>query len=139
MPVAAAALRDRQGLWLMHRRALHRHHGGLWEFPGGKVEPGETPAQTLVREIAEELGVALDPGRLRPAGFADGALLPVPEHAVILLYTCDRWRGEPQALEGEELGWFTPAEMAGLAMPPLDRVLLEQLAKSLPIGDCQAR
>lgn len=127
--VVAAALLDGEGRACMHRRHLSSVHGGLWEFPGGKVEPGETPQQAILREIAEELGVALDPAALVPVGFAGDALPPALPRAphVILLYACTRWSGEPQCLEGEEIGWFALNELSALAMPPLDYPLAAQL------------
>lgn len=122
--VAALALARGDGCWLMHRRPPDKHHGGLWEFPGGKVEPGEMPDFTLEREIREELGIALDRHCLAPAAFAQ---IPPERGAagiVILLYRSTWWSGEPQPLEGGEIAWFAPAEMAALAMPPLDVALV---------------
>lgn len=121
--VVALALGRKDGRWLMHRRPLDKHHGGLWEFPGGKVDPGEVPDLALEREIREELGIELDPASLAPAGFARsrGGESAVP--IVILLYKSMRWTGEPQALEGGEVGWFLPAEVSALPMPPLDVAL----------------
>ncbi|QYU70956.1 (deoxy)nucleoside triphosphate pyrophosphohydrolase [Leptolyngbya sp. 15MV] len=125
--VVAAALHGRDGRWLMHRRPLGKHHGGLWEFPGGKVESEEIPQVALIREIEEELGITLDPGALRPAAFAEGERDRQGREIVILLYTCDRWTGEPAALEGGGIGWFSPGEAALLAKPPLDRMLADRL------------
>ena len=127
IPVVAVALRDRAGRWLMHRRPADKQHGGLWEFPGGKVEPAETPVNALIREIREELGIALPVGALAPAAFAEEPVAAGKSPIVILLYTCAAWRGEPQALEGGAVGWFTMAEIAALAMPPLDHQLAELL------------
>lgn len=122
--VVSVALVRKDGHVLMQRRPAHRQHGGLWEFPGGKVEPGEGPAAALVREIDEELGLALDPADLAPVAFADdgtgagtgggGAGM------VLLLFVCRRWQGDPRAEPGAEIGWFAPADLAALAMPPLD-------------------
>ncbi len=125
--VVAVALDDGAGRWLMHKRPVGKHHAGLWEFPGGKVESEEIPSLALIREIREELGIALDPAALEAAAFADGARTADGIEIVILLYTCRTWRGEPQALEGGELGWFTPFEIADLAKPPLDRKLAQHL------------
>lgn len=130
--VVALALGDGEGRWLMHRRPEGKHHAGLWEFPGGKVESGETPAIALVREIFEELGIVLDPADLSPAGFAQEAHDPRAAQIVILLYTCASWRGEPQTLEGGEIGWFTPPQVAALAKPPLDIALANRLFENLP-------
>ena len=125
--VVAAALWRVDGRWLMHRRSLARQHGGLWEFPGGKVEEGESPKGALVRELAEELGITVDPAMLQAATFATTAGENAAPDIVILLYSCGQWAGDPQCLEGEEIGWFTPDEIAGLAMPPLDVALAGQL------------
>lgn len=127
LPVVAGALRRRDGLWLMHRRPLEKHHGGLWEFPGGKVEPSEIPVKSLVRELAEELGVAVEEGNCIPAAFAENALSETQIPIVILLYRIEKWEGEPAALEGGEVDWFAPDAVAKLKKPPLDRSLAAQL------------
>lgn len=127
IPVVAVALIDRAGRVLMHRRKLSGDHGGLWEFPGGKVEPVETLDCAMVREAAEELGIGIDPEALVPLSFA---ALPGQRH-VVLLYTCRQWHGEPACLEGEAIGWFMPGELSALAMPPLDVPLAAALCKLL--------
>jgi 8-oxo-dGTP diphosphatase len=125
--VVALALERGDGRILMQQRPPEKAHGGLWEFPGGKVEPGETPRNAVVREINEELAIALDPATLTPACFAESTP-PAGERAiVILLYTAAVWTGDPHAVEGGACGWFTRAEIAGLAMPPLDYDLLARL------------
>ncbi len=129
VPVVAAALRGADGRFLLHRRALLSHHGGLWEFPGGKVEIGENPSFAMVRELEEELGIRVDTRDLKPVGFAESAAEENAPALVILLYISSQWRGDPQALVGEEIGWFTPCEIAELAKPPLDSVLAEHLAR----------
>ncbi len=126
IPVVAVALVAQSGQVLMQQRRLGGAHGGLWEFPGGKVEPDETPADALIREIAEELGIALDSAALTPLTFATD---PGQPH-VILLYTCRCWSGEPQCLEGEAIGWFAPDALLQLAMPPLD-IPLAQAVQAL--------
>lgn len=124
----AGALRREDGRWLMHRRPDHKHHGGLWEFPGGKVEPGETPANALIRELDEELGIVIDGASLTPAGFADDAGLSGGRGIVILLYTVAAWAGDARAMEpGSRVDWFTPEETVKLARPPLDRILCDAL------------
>lgn len=131
IPVVALALADNDGRWLMHRRPEDKHHGGLWEFPGGKVEPGEVPVNALIREIEEELGIALDPAALTPAYFAESGLEGGEPRIVIMLYTASGWTGleqpQPQSLEGGGVGWFTPAEIGKLAKPPLDTALARRL------------
>ena len=119
--VVALALHDvPEGKWLMHRRPSHKAHGGLWEFPGGKVELGETPENALIREISEELGIALEAADMRPAAFAQEQASLRTAPIVILLYTCARWTGNPRALEGGAVDWFAPDEIFQLARPPLD-------------------
>jgi len=130
--VVAAALRDESGRWLMQRRPAHKQHGGLWEFPGGKVEPGETPGAALVRELNEELTITVAPDDLTTSSFASGEGEGGSPAIVILLYTAARWSGVPRAEEGGEVGWFTTAEIAALDRPPLDVALCAQV-----FGDCQ--
>ncbi|NCP18131.1 MAG: NUDIX domain-containing protein [Erythrobacter sp.] len=129
LPVVAAAIGpDEGGRWLMHRRPEGKAHAGLWEFPGGKIEPGESPQDALAREIAEECGLSVDPGAMVEAGFAadpppqDGGLRPV----LLLLLTCPRWEGVAVSREGGAWRWFGPEELAGLAKPPLDTRLAER-------------
>lgn len=125
--MVALALCDDEGRWLMHRRPEKKHHGGLWEFPGGKVEPEENPAQALVREIREELGVDLAPSALHPACFAQEEVGERDRPIVILLYTA-AWDGSPlAALEGGAIDWFSPQDIAALHKPPLDVALARSL------------
>lgn len=129
--VAALALPDGEGRWLMHLRAENKLHGGLWEFPGGKVELGETPVDALIREIQEELGITLETGMLSPAGFAESDPDMDEMQIVIMLYTGQPWNMQhpvqPLCLEGGGVGWFTPEQIELLAKPPLDAVLARQL------------
>lgn len=131
IPVVALALQEAEGRWLMHLRSEEKEHGGLWEFPGGKVESNETPANALVREIDEELGIALDAGSLRPTFFAQNVVEEGKAQIVIMLYTYEQWDRDqpvqPQALEGGGVAWFTPEEIGLLAKPPLDVILARQL------------
>ncbi|MGB3752544.1 MAG: (deoxy)nucleoside triphosphate pyrophosphohydrolase [Parerythrobacter sp.] len=129
--VVAAALRAADGRWLMQQRPASKPHGGLWEFPGGKVEAHEMPHDALVRELHEELAITLEPSDLIPLtfatatpGIADRAASGRP---VILLYTLNRWRGLPNSQEGGTARWFAREALSGLPMPPLDRVLLSAL------------
>ena len=127
--VVAIALIDGRGRILLQKRRAGGRHGGLWEFPGGKIEPGETPESALIREIAEELGIAVAPADLCAEG--EVAENPAPGSdrlpLVLKLYRCARWCGEPCCLDAEEIGWFTPVEAAMLAVPPLDRPFVERL------------
>lgn len=123
LPVVAAAIGpDPAGRWLLHRRPPGKQHAGLWEFPGGKIEPGEDVRQALAREIAEESGLLLDRTAMREAGFAaDGAgAFDGGRPILLLLIHCPRWSGEARSLEGGEWHWFSPSEIAALAKPPLD-------------------
>lgn len=123
--VVAAALIDDQGRILLQQRPPDRSMAGLWEFPGGKVEQGETPEQALVRELAEELGIRVDVISLTPLSFASEAL--GTSHLILLLYAARDWAGEPAALHAAELKWVVPSAMAQLPMPPADRPLARLL------------
>lgn len=125
--VVAAALIDPAGKILLQQRSSHRHMGGLWEFPGGKLEPAETPEDALVRELREELGVQVDPIDLSPAAFASASLGHT--HLILLLYLCRRWQGKPQALDAEALAWTCLDQMSRLPMPPADEPLVELLKR----------
>lgn len=122
MTVVAVALVDEYRRVLLQQRAPGRAMAGLWEFPGGKVEQGETPEAALVRELAEELGIEVEPGALVPACFASAALGEA--HMVLLLYICRSWRGSPRPLDAAALRWATTGEMRALAMPPADEPLI---------------
>ncbi len=121
MFVVAGALAAPDGRYLLQRRPLHRHHGGLWEFPGGKVEAGERPRAALRRELAEELGIDVREEDLQELAFADAP--HSPSGIVLLLYRCGTWLGEPRALEGGAIAWHRIDEMQALSMPPLDQAL----------------
>ena len=123
MWVVAGALQRADGLWLMHRRPKEKHHGGLWEFPGGKVESNEIPAETLVRELREELGIEVQLEDCAPVTFAEERPGNGAKPIVILLYKLKHYRGEPVALEGGRIDWFSPEGIAKLDKPSLDQVL----------------
>lgn len=124
-PVVAAALVDDQGRVLLQQRPAGKALAGLWEFPGGKLEPGETPEAALVRELHEELAITVAPETLEPAGFATE---PLPgRHLLLLLYVVRSWSGTPVALEADGLIWCEPAAMSAWPMPPADGPLVRQL------------
>lgn len=131
MAVVAGALRGADGRWLMHQRPPGKAHPGLWEFPGGKVESGEMPAQSLVRELCEELAIRCSPSALSPVGFAESSVTDTTGAIVILLYTLRDWEGVPRAVEGGAVGWFTPDEIRKLPRPPLDIELTNRLFQNL--------
>jgi 8-oxo-dGTP diphosphatase len=125
--VAAAALIDSSGRVLITQRPLHKQLGGLWEFPGGKVELGEAPEQALVRELKEELDLIVEPDALDPYAFASHAY---PDfHLLMPLYVATRWGGtlklDPNAAQGAK--WVRPQELRSVEMPPADVVLVERL------------
>lgn len=125
--VAAAALIDVHGRVLVTQRPLHKQLGGLWEFPGGKVEPGEAPESALVRELKEELDLTLEEDALDPFAFASHAY---PDfHLLMPLYTATRWRGEPTLAPdaAQAMQWVAPRDLRALAMPPADVVLVDRL------------
>ena len=124
--VAAAVIRDHSGKILIARRANTQHQGGLWEFPGGKVDAGEDPETALIRELMEELGIEIARADLVPLTFASHAY---PEfHLLMPLYLCKRWEGDIAAQENQELLWVKPDELRLYDMPPAD----EPLKTSLP-------
>jgi 8-oxo-dGTP diphosphatase len=125
--VVAAALVDGEGRVLLQRRAPGRAMAGLWEFPGGKVEAGETPEAALARELDEELGLEVRQEALVPCAFASAE--NGGRHMLLLLFACRAWRGTPVALDADALLWARPAEMRALAMPPADLPLVDLIEK----------
>lgn len=127
--VVCIALLDESGRVLLQKRRADSRYGGLWEFPGGKVEAGETGESALVREISEELGIVVAATDLHAEGASAGDDVghPVAQPLVLYLYSCSRWRGEPHCLDHEAIRWFAPDEAALLAVPPLDRPFVERL------------
>lgn len=132
MLVVAAALVDGAGRVLVQRRPPGKALAGLWEFPGGKVEAGETPEAALVRELEEELGVVVAPTALAPLTFASAPL--ADRHLLLLLYVCRVWTGEPQALDATAIKWHAPADLRGLEMPPADLPFIPALETALARG-----
>ncbi|MFN3819721.1 (deoxy)nucleoside triphosphate pyrophosphohydrolase [Blastomonas sp.] len=127
-PVVAALLDDGQGRVLVQQRPPGKAMAGLWEFPGGKIEPGETPEAALARELMEELGIVVAPDDLAPLTFASDAL--GQRHLILLLYRCERWEGQPQPLHATAIRWATVVELSSLPMPPADLPLLAAIAQS---------
>lgn len=125
--VVAVALRDSAGRFLLSKRPVGKAHAGLWEFPGGKVEPGERPRQALKREIEEELGITLDPGKLFPAGFADHSGNASDVGLVLLLYVCSEWSGTIRSDLAGQCCWVTWSDFDQFQMPPLDLCLIPTL------------
>ncbi len=125
MLVVAAALVDAAGRVLVAQRPPGKSLAGLWEFPGGKVEPGERPEDALIRELEEELGIVVEDAALAPLTFASHAY---PEmHLLMPLYVCRHWRGEMVAREAQALRWMPPRNLHSLPMPPADAPLIAPL------------
>jgi 8-oxo-dGTP diphosphatase len=123
--VAAVALIDPDGRVLLAERPAGKHLAGLWEFPGGKVQPGETPEAALIRELAEELGINVSASCLAPFTFASHAY---PEfHLLMPLYVCRKWSGIVVPREEQRLAWVRPARLGDYAMPPADQPLVAML------------
>ncbi|MGF7147749.1 8-oxo-dGTP diphosphatase [Sphingomonas zeicaulis] len=120
--VVAVALVDGDGRVLVQKRPEGKPMAGLWEFPGGKLAPGETPEAALVRELHEELAIDVETACLAPACFASEAL--GDRHLLLLLYVCRKWSGTPQALAASSLAWVRTPELYGLEMPPADLPLI---------------
>ena len=120
--VAAAALVDADGRVLVQQRPEGKNMAGLWEFPGGKLEPGETPEAALIRELREELGIETQAACLAPACFASAPL--GDRHLILLLYVCRKWQGIAQPLEATALRWVRVHELHALDMPPADVPLI---------------
>lgn len=127
--VAACALVDADGRVLIAERPAGRTMAGLWEFPGGKVEAGERPEETLIRELKEELGIVVKEACLAPLTFASHTY---PEfHLLMPLYVCRRWDGIATAQEGQRLTWVRPTRLNEYPMPPADLPLISHLTSLL--------
>jgi 8-oxo-dGTP diphosphatase len=129
--VAACALIDADGRVLIAQRPAGKDMAGLWEFPGGKVDPGERPEMTLIRELKEELGIDVQEACLAPLTFASHTY---PEFQLLMpLWVCRRWEGTVKALEGQELAWVRPNRLRDYPMPPADEPLIPHLVELLAI------
>ena len=123
--VAACALIDSDGRVLIAQRPEGKMMAGLWEFPGGKVEAGERPEESLIRELNEELGIVVKEECLAPLTFASHVY---PDfHLLMPLYVCRRWEGFVAAQEGQRLKWVRPSELRDYPMPPADEPLISHL------------
>lgn len=125
--VVACVLLGPDGSILLARRPVGRELAGLWEFPGGKIEPGEQPEEALVRELEEELGVRAKRENLVPLTFVSHSYREF--HLLMPLYLCETWHGDVAAEEGQQLAWVRPNELDRYDMPPAD----EPLKTSLPV------
>lgn len=120
--VAAVALVDADGRVLLAERPEGKSLAGLWEFPGGKIEPGETPEACLIRELKEELGIDTWTSCLAPLTFASHTY---PDfHLLMPLYACRRWQGTPHPHEGQRLAWVRARDLKDYPMPPADLPLI---------------
>jgi 8-oxo-dGTP diphosphatase len=127
--VAACALIDPDGRVLIAQRPPGKAMAGLWEFPGGKIEPGERPEQSLIRELEEELGIVVKEECLAPLTFASHSY---PDfHLLMPLYVCRRWQGFVEAREQQALKWVRPNELRNYPMPPADEPLISHLTTLL--------
>ena len=127
--VAACALVDPDGRVLIARRPEGKPMAGLWEFPGGKVEPGELPEATVIRELKEELAVDVTEACLAPLTFASHSYDEF--HLLMPLYVCRRWEGTVTAQEGQEVKWVRPVRLRDYPMPPADIPLISHLTDLL--------
>jgi 8-oxo-dGTP diphosphatase len=123
--VAACALIDSDGRVLLTRRPPGKPMEGLWEFPGGKMESGERPEDTLIRELREELGIAVKEDCLAPLTFASHAYEEF--HLLMPLYVCRRWEGSVEAREAQEIAWVLPSRLKDYPMPPADKPLIPHI------------
>ena len=125
--VVAAALIDAQGRVLLAQRPSGKQLAGLWEFPGGKLEPGESPEAALIRELQEELAITTQPDDLSAFTFASHAYPAF--HLMMPLYLVRRWTGEPRAVEAAGLAWVAPSDMGAYPVPPADEPLVRALQR----------
>jgi 8-oxo-dGTP diphosphatase len=127
--VVAVALIDADNRVLIAQRPKHKQLGGLWEFPGGKLDPGERPEAALIRELDEELGITVKEACLAPLTFASHAYETF--HLLMPLYVCRRWDGQVMPREGQELAWVRANKLRDYPMPPADIPLIPPLIELL--------
>ena len=129
--VSAVALIDHDGRVLLAQRPEDKQMAGLWEFPGGKIEPGETPETALIRELDEELGINTAAACLAPLSFTSHSYTATETqqafHLLLLLYVCRRWQGRPKPIEGGTLKWVQPQQLRDYPMPEADISLIAAL------------
>jgi 8-oxo-dGTP diphosphatase len=123
--VSAVALVDIDGRILLAQRPAHKKMGGLWEFPGGKIEAGESPEAALIRELQEELDINTSESCLAPLSFASHAYDDF--HLLMMLFVCRRWHGQPRPVESGALKWVRPNQLRDYPMPPADIPLISVL------------
>ena len=123
--VSAVALVDIDGRILLAQRPAHKSMGGLWEFPGGKIETDESPEAALIRELQEELDINTSESCLAPLSFASHAYDDF--HLLMMLFVCRRWHGQPRPVEGGALKWVRPNQLRDYPMPPADIPLIPVL------------
>ena len=127
--VAACALVDADRRVLIAQRPTGKPMAGLWEFPGGKIEPGETPEDTIIRELDEELSIKVTKPCLAPLTFSSHDYLEF--HILMPLFVCRRWEGPPVAREGQQVKWVRANRLREFPMPPADEPLISHLADLL--------
>jgi 8-oxo-dGTP diphosphatase len=131
--VAACALVDADGRVLITERPAGKALAGLWEFPGGKVEAGERPEETLIRELAEELGIIVKEACLAPLTFASHTYADF--QLLMPLWICRRWEGLAQGREGQRLAWVRPGKLRDYPMPPADEPLIPVIVDIVGSGN----
>ncbi|MES2729405.1 MAG: 8-oxo-dGTP diphosphatase MutT [Pseudomonadota bacterium] len=132
MTVVAVAFVNGEGEVLLAQRPPGKFMAGMWEFPGGKIEAGETPEQALIRECHEELGVEITAQALKPFTFISHAYPEKDFHLLMPLYLCHEWGGEMQGIEGQSLAWVQPEDMINYLVTPADLPLVEALCDGIP-------